>query len=391
MSINHFIPKDLLPYTNMDDGLNSEMISGRILRTPPVCQEGRRLCFLIGTLLSDHLRGSGSRDRIIFGPALRSFNSFTAFTTDLMTCSGEDVRFAVNILPEKEFACSFLDKAFAYRDAGALEYWLIDLPDQFVYCYDFSGGLHYDRRSFDQPLFSSCYPGFSCCLSDIMMEDGGSLQELTVFSRYKKHLFPDGKDGMLSDQCGLYQDEKERLYTADQFYHWIASRSSLPAQDDFAELLSGSIALQKAPAFRHQYIQGNLYFSVRSFLQSRGREEVLCFAPLSVEFSGAGILDSVVRPDLFMISSSEKLESDVFRGVPLWIVEIAEPGSAVQTYIDKAQIYSYHGVPEYWIINDWKKQVLVLGAGKEPVIRSYQDTISLDALPGYSITPEDIF
>ena len=182
MSICEPTNNELLQYNRLSaDGLFSEMIGGRILRSAAADKDGRRLCFLLGTLLSDHLRQTGSRDQIIFGPEIRRFGACNIFLTDLLTCSGEKPQLAVNLLPGSGSLYSCLDKAFAYQDAGAAEYWIIDLPEQFIYCYDFTAGVSFRRLSFEQLLRSTCYPGFSCCLSEVMLQDQEGLQELAVF------------------------------------------------------------------------------------------------------------------------------------------------------------------------------------------------------------------
>ena len=252
------------------DGLFSEMIGGRILRSAAADQDGRRLCFLLGTLLADHLRLCGSSDRIIFGPEIRRFGAFNIFLTDLLTCDGDQPRLAINMMPDNGSSFYGLDKAFAYRQAGAAEYWLIDLHEQFVCCFDFTGDVSFRRISFDQLLRSSCYPEFSCCLTEIMLEDEQALQELAVFYRFKKELYPAAPISILSDQKGLYQTEEEETYTADQFYRWIKAREELPDSSQFAQLLSGNISLPAPHAFRHQYLQGSLYLAVRSFLRQTG-------------------------------------------------------------------------------------------------------------------------
>ena len=373
------------------DGLFSEMIGGRILRSAAADQDGRRLCFLLGTLLADHLRQSGSPDQIIFGPELRRFGAFNIFLTDFLTCDGEKPRLAINMMPENGSSYYGLDKAFAYRQAGAAEYWLIDLREQFVCCFDFTGDVSFRRISFDQLLRSSCYPDFSCCLTEIMLEDEQALQELAVFYRFKKELYPAPQISILSDQRGLYQTEEEESYTADQFYRWIKAREDLPDSAQFAQLLSGNISLPSPSTFRHQYLQGSLYLAVRTFLRQTGSSWQLCFSPLAAEMHDGSALDSVVRPDLFLIPSADHLKEDIYQGVPLWIAEIAEPENAAQTYLDKAQIYSYYGVPEFWIINDWKQQVMVFCQGQEPVLYSYTDQIPLGQVPGLTILPQDIF
>ena len=127
-----------------------------------------------------------------------------------------------------------------------------------------------------------------------------------------------------------------------------------------------------------------------------------------------------MRPDIFLIEAGADIPDDVYRGVPLWIAEIADPSSAAQDYVDKAQLYHYHGVREYWVINDWKRQVMVIRGGEdkdlpggadmkkavpeqagtaadgrypaenETLLYKYKDSIPLQILPGFSISMDDI-
>lgn len=125
----------------------------------------------------------------------------------------------------------------------------------------------------------------------------------------------------------------------------------------------------------------------------------LCFSPILVELKKLDLLDSVVSPDLFLIGNGEVVYDNIYRGVPEWIIEIVTPATAAQDYIDKAQLYQYHGVGEYWIVNDWKQQVMVLRYNSEKddsedrvesMIYGFEETIPVYSLPGLTIRMEEV-
>ena len=353
------------------DNVFCEMVSGRIISRAAPAEEGRRLLFLLGTLLEDYIVSSQPAWKIVFGPKILPVTTGNIFSTDLYICAGEEEDtiplLAVNIMSDSLALYDSLDKAAAYREAGTQEYWLIDLTRQDVFVYDFGGDGSFRRLSFEQRVYSRLCPGFDFVLSDIMWKDEGCLRELAVFYRFRKELQPRYQNMLMAEDEGIYEDGEgtDRKYTARQFYEWLKTRRNRPDYARTAQLLLGDIRLMRLPRFRHQFIQGNLYFAVKTFLENHSLPFEICFSPMAVELCSGGILDSVVRPDIFLIEAGADIPDDVYRGVPLWIAEIADPSSAAQDYVDKAQLYHYHGVREYWVINDWKRQVMVIRCGED--------------------------
>ena len=86
--------------------------------------------------------------------------------------------------------------------------------------------------------------------------------------------------------------------------------------------------------------RGNLYFAIKSYLKSEKLPYQLCFAPILVELKKLDLLDSVVSPDLFLISSGEVIYDNIYRGVPQWIIEIVTPATAAQDYNRQSPIVS---------------------------------------------------
>lgn len=387
-----------------------EMVTGHVVKSMMTNEEGRKLCFMLGTLLEDYFIIKKKCDCTVFGPVDVILDESNIFQPDLFTVSGDaDMmsekcnqlpKIVIEILSSGNVIYDCLDKAIAYRDAGVKEYWLIDMNAQFVYTYGFQKGFQYKRYTFEQSIRSQYYVGFECCISDIMWQDSGSLKELALFYRFKQEMYPDSKNQVVAEAESLYCGFDEGQYTAEAFYEWIATRKNMNKYANIVELLFGNIREFPVPAFRHQNIRGDLYFTIKYFLKTRGLPYQLLFAPIAVELKKMDLLDSVVMPDLFLINKEEVILDNVYRGVPEWVIEIASPATAAQDYIDKAQLYQYHGVREYWIINDWKRQTLVLyyknqtaeqyEENVESYIYDFDEMVPVKTLPGLEIVMNDV-
>ena len=389
--------KELTSAQNID----CELVAGHLIRADTTSEEGRKLCFLIGTLLTDHLMSKKITDRVCFGGEEITLDERNIYRPDLFAVPepGKNnekklPQLVVEILSEKHVIYDCLDKAFCYMNTGIREYWLVDMTRQQVYVFADRRNIKYRRYSFEQKIDSTAYAGFSLCLSDVMWRDTGCLRQLALFYRFRQDTKDELKDLMVAEPEGAYDPSGPGKYTASMFYEWIRVRKNLPEIREKTELICGDIRRCREPSFRQQNIRGNLYFVIRRMLYKTAVKWQLCFAPTAVEMKQKGILDSVVIPDLFLMPFNAVVNDNVYQGVPPWIIEIATPASAATDYIDKAQIYQYHGVGEYWIINDWKRQVLVMRTditgSMEMTIYDYEDPIPVEVLDGREIAMCDV-
>ena len=346
----------------------------------------------------------------------------------------EDPVLTVNILSRENAIYDCLDRVQAYREAGVGEHWLIDMIRQFVYVFYLNPKFSYKRFTFKQSVKSAVYKELSFSISELLWEEGGCLRDLSVFYNFTSDS-PDmwpfidtvkegGAEESRSLQGILYDDYYDRIssvsdilgqnnakysedetYTAQSFLKWLKTREKLGQFCQATELFLGKINNMTPPSFRHQFIQGNLYFALRTLFKEKNIDLQICFSPMALKLQGEGILDCVLRPDIFLVNEATKADNMVCDITPLWVIEIVQPSSASRDYIDKEQIYHYHGVMEYWIINDWKKQVMVFdyrsdnaGSGEDAAkgsrdfvkIYSYEDEIIPVCVEGISIRMSEV-
>ncbi len=381
--------------------IDCELVAGHLVRAEDLSEEGSKLCFLIGTLLTDHLLNRKLADKVYFGDREISLDERNVYRPDLfavdeMHDQEDEVlpKLVVGILSEKHVVYDCLDKAFCYMRAGVKEYWLVDMTQQQVYVFTGGPDVRYARYAFEQKMDSIAYPGFSLCISDVMWRDTGCLRQLALFYRFKQDTKDETSGLMVAEPSGIYDTRKQGKYSAAMFYEWINVRKNLPEIRQKTELICGEIFRCAEPSFRQQSIRGNLYFAIRRMLRELTRKWQLCFAPTAVEMRQKGILDSVVMPDLFLLPRRAVINENIYQGVPPWIIEIVTPASAATDYIDKAQLYQFHGVREYWIVNDWKRQVLVMRTDvtgtMAMTIYDYEDPIPVEALEGLEIVMQEV-
>lgn len=184
-----------------DKSISCEIVAGHVVQSVMTGEDGHKLCFLLGTILEDYLMIRKKPDQVLFGPVDFRLNESNIFQPDLAVVEQSEVyrngvirasgaeqipKFIVEVLSDGNEIYDCLDKAVMYGKSGVKEYWLIDLKEEFIYTYSYRNGFDYRRYSFEQNIRSRCYPGFECCISDILWEDGGSLRELALFTALRK-------------------------------------------------------------------------------------------------------------------------------------------------------------------------------------------------------------
>lgn len=144
----------------------------------------------------------------------------------------------------------------------------------------------------------------------------------------------------------IEQPTEERLTrqraTPEEFW-------SLPESVLSVEYINGEIIMAPSPTVTHQAAHGNLYFALRTFVQSKGLGKIL-YSPLDVLLPTG----EVVQPDLFFLNvkQAERVrESKRVEEVPSFVIEILSPGSATLDTLTKRELYEKNGVREYWIVD----------------------------------------
>jgi Uma2 family endonuclease len=124
--------------------------------------------------------------------------------------------------------------------------------------------------------------------------------------------------------------------------------AALPDDGRRYELHDGELSVTPAPGVRHQDACGRLYAALLAHVDAHGGGRVL-IAPVDVILSDT----TVVQPDIVYVAR-DRLERLVERGVegtPTLAIEALSPSSIRIDRERKMQLYAWHGLPYYWIVD----------------------------------------
>ncbi|HWG44658.1 MAG TPA: Uma2 family endonuclease [Gemmataceae bacterium] len=99
------------------------------------------------------------------------------------------------------------------------------------------------------------------------------------------------------------------------------------------------------------------------------------------------------EPDLAFVLAEhgDRIQRGYVEGPPDLAVEIVSPESVERDYEEKRQQYQSAGVPEYWIIDEEEKTILLLrlnARGRYREVRPRRGIFHSEILPGFHLDPQ---
>jgi Uma2 family endonuclease len=159
------------------------------------------------------------------------------------------------------------------------------------------------------------------------------------------------------------------------------------------ELIDGTAYVREppSPTVSHQRIVVELCKQLAAALENKPCDVYV--APLDIRLpkstEGDDQVDTVVQPDVFIVSDLQKLDARGLRGAPDWLAEVLSPSTASHDRFVKLPAYERAGVREVWLIdpNDRTLSIYRLAAGHygRPTILELKGQTPLDAVPGVTV------
>jgi Uma2 family endonuclease len=159
------------------------------------------------------------------------------------------------------------------------------------------------------------------------------------------------------------------------------------------ELIDGTAYVREppAPSNLHQAIVLELGRQVANALEDKPcRVRVAPFdvrLPKSTEEDDQ--VDTVVQPDVLIVSDLRKLDARGMRGAPDWVAEVLSPSTARHDQTVKLSAYERAGVREVWLIDPVDRTLTIyqLEAGYygRPTTLELKGRTQLTAVPGVTI------
>ena len=159
------------------------------------------------------------------------------------------------------------------------------------------------------------------------------------------------------------------------------------------ELIDGTAYVREppSPSPSHQWILFELGRQIAAALEDSSYRVYV--APLDVRLPKStetdDLVDTVVQPDILIVSDPRKVDARGVRGAPDWLAEVLSPGTARHDKLVKIPVYERAGVREVWLIDPNARMASIyrLDAGhySSPIIVPLRGQTPLTAVPGVTV------
>jgi Uma2 family endonuclease len=165
----------------------------------------------------------------------------------------------------------------------------------------------------------------------------------------------DDKSLVLNDSAtysygkGFGFEKKQGEYTLDDYYN-------LP-EDLRAELIDGEIIIMDAPNTFHQEIVLEISFQIKKYIKDNKGTCRVYVSPIDVQLDCDN--RTMVEPDVIIVCDDDKRYKRNIYGAPDFVLEVVSHSTMRRDYCKKLSKYDNAGVREYWIMDPYKKQMIV--------------------------------
>lgn len=136
----------------------------------------------------------------------------------------------------------------------------------------------------------------------------------------------------------------------------IEDYRALP-DDQRVELIDGCFYDMAAPTTFHQLMAGELHRQAANYIMERGGACTPFISPIDVQLDRDE--KTMIQPDVIIVCSPDQIERHNIMGAPDFVLEVISPGTKQRDYVIKLNKYENAGVREYWIVDPYKKRVIV--------------------------------
>jgi Uma2 family endonuclease len=174
----------------------------------------------------------------------------------------------------------------------------------------------------------------------------------------------------------------------------IDDLDALPDDDNRYELFEGELFVSRAPSLSHQRVLGNIYATIRTYLEQNPIGEVLLTPGVIFDQFNSAIPDAVFssHQHIAEIVSDERIVK-----APELVIEIVSAGkeNARRDREVKRQVYGKHGVKEYWIADPLNRSLEIYRLKRHNLALAEtlkdEDTLASSMLPGFKCPVRQIF
>jgi Uma2 family endonuclease len=159
------------------------------------------------------------------------------------------------------------------------------------------------------------------------------------------------------------------------------------------ELIDGTAYVREppSPSPSHQWILVELCRQIAVALEERPYRVYV--SPLDVRLPKSteedDLVDTVVQPDILIVSDSQRIDARGVRGAPDWLAEVLSRSTARHDKSVKIPAYERAGVREVWLIDPIARTLSIYRLEKgrygSPTDLQLKGQTSLNAVPGVTV------
>lgn len=146
-----------------------------------------------------------------------------------------------------------------------------------------------------------------------------------------------------------YGEKRQGEYTIEDYY-------ALP-DDQRVELIDGVFYDMAAPSGIHQELAGEIHRQIANFIIDNNGKCIPFISPIDVQLDCDD--KTMVQPDVIILCDESKNINKCIYGTPDFVLEVISKSTRKKDYTKKLQKYKYAGVREYWILDPFKRILLV--------------------------------
>ena len=156
--------------------------------------------------------------------------------------------------------------------------------------------------------------------------------------------------GMVCEPATVYLAEKQQgEYTIEDYY-------ALP-DERRVELIDGVIYDMSAPSFNHQRIGGEIYRQIANYIHGNKGKCIPMMSPVDVRLDCDN--KTMVQPDVLIVCDLDKVRRWGVMGAPDFVLEVLSSSTKRKDCIKKLEKYREAGVKEYWMIDPYKRKLII--------------------------------
>lgn len=161
--------------------------------------------------------------------------------------------------------------------------------------------------------------------------------------------------------------KRQGNYTVQDYY-------ALP-DEKRVELIDGVFYDMSAPTFNHQRVIGEIHRQIANFILENKRQCIPMMSPVDVRLDCDD--KTMVQPDVLILCDKTKIRKWGIMGAPDFVLEVLSPSTKSKDCIKKLEKYREAGVKEYWILDPYKRKLVVYSFEEElyPMVCGLEDKV----------------